>query len=50
MYYEERIVDGVLSWRGSPDGEWQQFSKVELTAMLDATRTELIVLRLSNFE
>lgn len=23
MYYEEEIIDGVLMWRGSPDGEWQ---------------------------
>ena len=23
MYYEEEIIDGVLMWRGSPDGEWE---------------------------
>ena len=24
MYYEEKIIDGVLCWRNSPDGEWIQ--------------------------
>ena len=28
MYYEEEIIDGVLMWRGSPDGEWQPVSGV----------------------
>lgn len=23
MYYEERLIDGILHWRGTPDGEWQ---------------------------
>lgn len=32
MYHEEKIIDGVLCWRGTPDGEWQQYSKVELTS------------------
>lgn len=22
MYYEEKIIDGILYWRGTPDGEW----------------------------
>ena len=31
MYYEERIIDGVLCWRDTPDGEWHEFTPVELT-------------------
>jgi hypothetical protein len=23
MYYEEKLIDGILHWRGMPDGEWQ---------------------------
>lgn len=23
MYYEEKFINGVLSYRTSPDGEWQ---------------------------
>ena len=23
MYYEEKLIDGILHWRGTPDGEWQ---------------------------
>ena len=31
MYYEERIVNGVLSWRTTPDGCWTQFTTKGLT-------------------
>jgi hypothetical protein len=31
MYYEERIVNGVLSWRTTPDGCWTQFTAKGLT-------------------
>lgn len=48
MYHEERIVDGVLSWRGTPDGEWQEYSKVELTSFLDQIRTRLMLIELAN--
>lgn len=23
MYYEEKLIDGILHWRDTPDGEWQ---------------------------
>lgn len=23
MFYEEKLIDGVLHFRGTPDGEWQ---------------------------
>ncbi len=31
MYHEEKIIDGVLCWRGLPDGEWKQFTQKQLT-------------------
>lgn len=39
MYYEEKVVNGVLCWRGSPDGEWHPISQTELTMRL-VTSTE----------
>ncbi len=30
MYYEESIIDGVLHWRGTPDGEWRSFTPEQL--------------------
>ena len=48
MYYEERVINGVLCYRTSPDGAWRQFSQKELTAtvvklteLLDEQSTEL---------
>lgn len=32
MYYEERIIDGKLMCRGTPDGEWREVSLEVLTA------------------
>jgi hypothetical protein len=34
MYYEEKIIDGVLYWRSTPKGMWTQFSAEELTKKL----------------
>lgn len=34
MYYEERLIDGVLCWRGTPTGEWTAKTAAQLTAML----------------
>lgn len=31
MYYEEKVIDGVLYWRNSPDGVWMKISQEELT-------------------
>jgi len=32
MYYEEKFIDGILWWRGTPDGKWK--IKGGLMAML----------------
>lgn len=31
MYYEEKIINGVLCFRNIPKGEWIKFSDIELT-------------------
>lgn len=36
MYYEEQIVNGVLCWRSTPNGEWTRFTAQELTDKLHA--------------
>jgi hypothetical protein len=34
MYYEEKIVDGVLCYRWSPKGKWIEFTAKQLTERL----------------
>ena len=34
MYYEERVINGVLHFRTQPNGEWRQMSPEQLTAKL----------------
>lgn len=37
MYYDEQVIDGVLHYRTTPNGEWKPFSLPGLTAKyLDA--------------
>lgn len=34
MYYEERVIDGVLHCKSSPDGDWRPISAEVLTAKI----------------
>jgi hypothetical protein len=34
MYYEEKVIDGILCWRGTPTGGWLPKTRRELTAAL----------------
>ena len=38
MFHEEKIIDGVLCWRGTPDGKWIKKTAKQLTAMLIEAR------------
>lgn len=38
MYYEEKIIDEVLCWRGTPNGVWTQKTAKQLTEMLIEAR------------
>lgn len=42
MYYEEKLIDGVLHCRGTPDGEWTPFTLAmyERRRVQDAKRLE----------
>lgn len=35
MYYEEKTINGVLSYRTAPAGEWKPFTSKELTTRLE---------------
>lgn len=45
MYHEERIVDGVLCWRGAPKGEWTPYTQQELTVMLNEVRQTIFQIK-----
>lgn len=34
MYFEQKVVNGVLCHRSTPDGEWIPYSSEDLTGML----------------
>ena len=41
MYYGEKLIDGVLHWRGTPDGKWKQMSQERLTTLVLELRQRL---------
>lgn len=43
MYYEEKIVDGVLSHRGTPTGKWIPFTPSQLTQMVIALQKHIAI-------
>ena len=34
MFHEEKVINGVLCWRGTPDGDWIEYSSRQLTEKL----------------
>ena len=44
MYYEEAVIDGVLHFRTTPDGEWISKTAAQLTeALMEARRKQTVV-------
>lgn len=43
MYYEEKLICGILHWRGSPDGEWLPMSQERLTALVLELRQQRVM-------
>lgn len=43
MYYEEKVIDGILHLRGMPNGEWEPMSPEQLTALVLTLRQQLLV-------
>ena len=41
MFYEEKIINGVLCWRGMRNGEWTPVTPERLTELLTEARNEI---------
>ena len=41
MYYEEKIIDGVLHFKYSPDGKWRKFTDKQLTSKIEKLQVEI---------
>jgi hypothetical protein len=38
MFYEESVIDGVLHFKTTPEGEWRPITAATLTAMFISCR------------
>lgn len=45
MYYEERIIDGIVHCRSTPDGKWEPLSQHALTLKIERMEIEMNQLR-----
>jgi hypothetical protein len=45
MHHEETIIDGILHWRTTPDGEWRAYTVEALTRRVAELKAELSELR-----
>jgi len=43
MYYEEKVINGLLYYKTTPNGQWIQMSPERLTEMLLEARKERMV-------
>lgn len=41
MYYTEEIINGVLCFKTTPDGEWQPLSLTVMTERLEAANKRI---------
>lgn len=48
MYYEEKVIDGILCWRGSPNSAFKQYTTKELTEKL--IKATALINKLTNTE
>ena len=48
MYYDECVVNGVLSWRGDPQGPWIPMTAEDLTKRLALVEKNVLTLRTIN--
>lgn len=39
MYHEEKVIDGVLCWRGTPNAEFQPYTLLALTTAFIAMKS-----------
>ena len=43
MYYTEEIIDGILCWKDTPNGEWYQFTPEQLTDKLVKLNRDMLL-------
>jgi hypothetical protein len=43
MYYDEKVIDGILHLRSIPNGEWEPMSQEQLTALVLTLRQQLLI-------
>lgn len=43
MYYEEKLINGVLMWRGTPTGYWRQCSIEKMSARIVELKSNLAI-------
>ena len=46
MYYAEEIINGVLCFKFTPEGDWIEFSKESLTRVIINLRKSIEILNL----
>ena len=50
MYYEEKVVNGVLCWRGTPEGEWTPWPLEGLTARVIRIEKQLLLMKVKEVQ
>jgi len=40
MYHEEKIIDGILCWRSTPQGDWIAYTAEQLTEKLTQAKRD----------
>ena len=48
MYYEEKVIEGTLMWRGTPNGAWLFFTIPQLSERYLELKLECAKLRQAN--
>lgn len=42
MFYQEKIINGVLHFRNTPDGKWIEMSKEQLTKIISKQNDRIV--------
>ena len=42
MYYEEKVINGILCFKSSPNGAWIEYSLESLTKMYEGLKSKYI--------
>lgn len=48
MYHKEEIINGILCWKGTPNGKWVEYTQEQLTARIEKMKKEIADLREEN--